>query len=108
MKTSTWFGLLMLLAISVPLRAGDDLCGVKNTAFQANESITYRVYYTLAGVYIAAGEATFTSVLDNLNGKPVYHITGVGKTYSFYDNFFRVRDKYETFIDTGTLQPYKF
>jgi hypothetical protein len=41
-------------------------------------------------------------------GKPVYHITGDGKTYSFYDNFFKVRDKYETFIDTATLQPLRF
>ena len=98
----------LLLTISFPMRAGDEFCGVKNTAFQYNESITYKVFYTLAGVYIGAGEAVFTTSLEKLNGKMVYHITGDGKTYSFYDNFFRVRDKYETFIDTGTLQPYKF
>ena len=108
MKAITWIGLLILTTISFPLHAGDDFCSVRNTAFQANESITYKVYYTLAGVYIAAGEATFTNVIENLNGKPVYHVTGEGKTYSFYDNFFRVRDKYESFIDTATLQPYKF
>ena len=38
----------------------------------------------------------------------MYHIVGDGKTYNFYDNFFKVRDKYETFIDTATLQPLKF
>lgn len=108
MKSITWVGLLLLMTVSVPIRAQNEFCGVKNTSFQANESITYRVYYTLAGVYIAAGEATFICVLDQLNGKPVYHVTGGGKTFSFYDNFFRVRDKYESFIDTGTLQPYKF
>jgi hypothetical protein len=108
MKSVTWIGFLILMAISLPLRAGDDPCSIKNTAFQAGESITYKVYYTLAGVYIAAGEATFSSVIESLNGKPVYHVTGEGKTYSFYDNFFRVRDKYESFIDTATLQPYKF
>ena len=96
------------MIISFPLRAGDDFCSLPNHAFQAGESITYRVYYTLAGVYIAAGEATFTCTLENLNNKPVYHVTGEGKTYSFYDNFFRVRDKYETFIDTSNLQPLKF
>jgi hypothetical protein len=35
-------------------------------------------------------------------------VTGEGKTYSFYDKFYKVRDKYETYIDTSTLQPYKF
>jgi hypothetical protein len=103
-------GLLISICmiISFPLKAGDDFCGLPNHAFQAGESITYRVYYTLAGVYIAAGEATFTCALENLNSKPVYHVTGEGKTYSFYDNFFRVRDKYESFIDTSNLQPLKF
>ncbi|MFI5123866.1 MAG: DUF3108 domain-containing protein [Chitinophagales bacterium] len=108
MKSITWIGLLILLAFSFPLRAGDDSCSIENTAFQAGESITYKVYYTLAGVYIAAGEATFSCAVESLNGKPVYHVTGEGKTYSFYDNFFRVRDKYESFIDTASLQPYKF
>ena len=98
----------LLIAVSLPLRAGDDFCGLPNHAFQAGESITYRVYYTLAGVYIAAGEATFNCTLEDLNGKPVYHVSGEGKTYSFYDNFFKVRDKYESFIDTSNLQPLKF
>ena len=96
---------LLLTSISFPIRAGDDFCGVKNTAFQYNEQLTFRVYYTLWGVYIGAGEANFTTSIEQLNGHTVYHIIGDGKTYSFYDNFFKVRDKYETYIDTGTLQP---
>ncbi len=108
MRTITGVLLSICMIFSFPLRAGDDFCGLPNHAFQPGESITYRVYYTLAGVYIAAGEATFTCILENLNNKPVYHVTGEGKTYSFYDNFFRVRDKYESFIDTSNLQPLKF
>lgn len=97
---------LLLLCCSI-LNAGDEFCGIRNTAFVAGESSTYTVYYTL-GVYIAAGEASFNINLERLNNKPVYHITGEGKTYSFYDSFFKVRDKYETFVDTATLQPMKF
>ena len=108
MKLITGIVMAIFLFMSFPLRAGDDFCGLPNHAFQTGESITYRVYYTLAGVYIAAGEATFTCSLEKLNEKPVYHVTGEGKTYSFYDNFFRVRDKYESFIDTTNLQPLKF
>ena len=43
-----------------------------------------------------------------MNGRPVYHIAGVGKTNPSYDWIYKVRDKYETFIDTGSLQPLKF
>jgi len=101
------FFLIFSLA-SFPIKAGNDFCQIRNTSFQAGESITLKVYYTVAGIYVSAGEAVFTSSLTQFNNKPVYHIVGDGKTYSFYDNFFKVRDKYESYVDTATLQPYKF
>jgi hypothetical protein len=99
---------LLLIVSSFPLRAGNGFCDMRNSAFNAGEIITYKVFYTAAGVYIGAGEATFRSTIETLNNKPVYHVTGEGKTYSFYDNFFKVRDKYESYFDTATLQPYRF
>ena len=100
--------ILLLSGLAFPLRAGEDFCGIHNKAFITGESITYRAYYTLAGVYVAAGEAVFSTALEEIGGKPVYHVTGEGKTYPFYDKFFRVRDKYESFIDTTSMQPLKF
>jgi len=108
MKLYRPFIFLLLVVISFPLRAGDGFCEIRNSAFQDGEVITLKVFYTVAGAYFGAGEATFTTAIEKMGGKPVYHITGDGKTYSFYDNFFKVRDKYETYIDTGTLQPYRF
>ena len=108
MKAIRALFIFLLVAFSFPLQAGESSCALPNHAFQSGESVTYKVYYKVAGVYIGAGEATITCALENLNGTPVYHVTGDGKTYSFYDNFFKVRDKYETFIDTSSLQPLKF
>ncbi|HXB94321.1 MAG TPA: DUF3108 domain-containing protein [Puia sp.] len=83
--------------------------GIRNTAFKAGESLTYKVYYTVAGLHVAAaGEATFNTGLERFQGKDCYHVVAEGKSYPFYDKFYRVRDKYESYIDTGTLQPYKF
>ncbi len=90
-----------------PTSTSSDFCGIKNTAFKAGEVVTMKVYYTL-GAYIAAGEATFTTTLERYNGKPVYHFVGEGKTYSFFDKFFRVRDRYESYVDTASLLPMKF
>ena len=67
-----------------------------------------KVFYNAMGAFIGAGEATFTTSLERFNGKPVYHCVGEGKTYSFFDNFFKVRDRYESYIDTANLVPYKF
>jgi hypothetical protein len=86
----------------------DDFCGMKNTAFQDGEVVTMKVYYSTLGMYVGAGEANFSTSIERFNGKPVYHCIGDGKSYSFFDNFFKVRDKYESYIDTATLLPYKF
>ena len=108
MKLITSIGILLLIVISIPIKAGDEFCGVTNTAFQATESLKYKVYYTVASVYFAAGEATFTCNIEHLGGKVVYHVVGAGQSNSFVDNFFKVRDRYESYIDTATLQPLKF
>jgi hypothetical protein len=86
----------------------DTFCGIKNTSFNAGESITMKVFYNSLGMYIGAGEATFTATLERFNGKTVYHCVGDGKSYSFFDNFFKVRDRYETYIDTANMLPMKF
>jgi len=100
--------LFVLLCTWVRLSAGDDFCGIRNHAFQAGETISFTVFYSVIGLYVNAGTATFTTTLEKIDNKPVYHITGVGSSNPSYDWIFKVRDKYESFIDTGTLQPYKF
>ncbi|MBC8035204.1 MAG: DUF3108 domain-containing protein [Chitinophagaceae bacterium] len=98
----------LLVFTTLHLNAGDDPCSIHNTAYKNTEFINFKVFYTLAGVYIGAGEANFNITLERMNNRPVYHVIGDGKTYSFYDSFFKVRDRYETFIDTATLLPQKF
>jgi hypothetical protein len=87
---------------------GDEFCGIRNTAFQADEKIDYTVFYSVIGIYVNAGNASFTANLENFAGKPVYHVVGLGNSNSSYDWIFKVRDKYESYIDTGNLQPQKF
>ena len=100
--------LLVLSLLSFHSTGQGDFCGIKNTAYKDGEVVTFKVYYSTLGAYIGAGEATFTTTLERFNGKPVYHHVGEGKTYSFFDNFFKVRDRYESYVDTGSLLPYKF
>lgn len=93
-----------------PGKPGNEFCGgIRNTAFQAGEYLRYRVNYGVAGLRLTTGgDASFTTTLEKFQGRDVYHLIGEGKTSSFYDKFFRVRDKYESYVDTATLQPYKF
>lgn len=99
---------ISLLVISVRLCAGDEFCSIRNTAFQNEETINYTIYYTVIGMYVNAGNATFTANIEKLANKPVYHLIGVGSSNPSYDWIFKVRDKYESYIDTANLKPQKF
>ena len=99
---------ILILLFSFTTDDSGESCGVRNTTFKSGEEITMRVYYTTLGMYVGAGEARFTTNLERYNGKPVYHCVGTGTTYPFFDNFFKVRDRYETYIDTATMLPVKF
>lgn len=86
----------------------DEFCGIKNKAFKAGEEISYTVFYNVAGIYVNAGKAVFTNTIEKLNGRTVYHVVGDGKTNPSYEWAYKVRDRYESYIDTTTLQPLKF
>ncbi|MCC6287169.1 MAG: DUF3108 domain-containing protein [Chitinophagaceae bacterium] len=98
----------LLITASIRLNAGADFCGIRNTCFSSGEKIILKVYYNALGIYVDAGTATFTTTLESYNGKPVYHAVGEGFSNSSYDWIFKVRDKYETYMDTATLKPYRF
>ena len=101
--------LIILLSSSITrISAGNSFCGLRNQAFNAGEHLTMVVFYSVAGLYVNAGTATFSTTLERMNNKPVYHVVGTGVTNTKYDWIFKVRDRYETYFDTATLQPYKF
>jgi Protein of unknown function (DUF3108) len=86
----------------------DNFCGIRNTTTQNGEEVSYNIFYSLAGAYVVAGSVTFTNKIEKLNGKTVYHVTGEGGSNSKFDMLYKVRDRYESFIDTATMQPLKF
>jgi len=86
----------------------DEFCGLRNLAFLEGENITFNVFYSVIGLYVNAGSANFTVTAEQLNNKPVYHVVGSGSSNPSYDWIFKVRDRYESYIDTATLQPLKF
>ena len=73
----------------------------KNTSYKDGEKLTFKVYYNLNFVWINAGNAQFNLKSETADGHKVYHITGDGKTAKSYELFFKVNDKYDTYIDVN-------
>lgn len=99
---------LLLALFGFNATAQTDFCGIKNTSFQDGEKLLFKVYYNMGRIWVGAGLATFAVNGETLNNKKVYHITGDGKTLKSYEWFYKVRDRYETFIDQDNMMPVKF
>jgi hypothetical protein len=82
------------------------LRSINNNAFKAGEHLEYRLHY---GV-ISAGTATLEvkKLNQKIAGREVYHVVGTGKSKGAFDWFFKVRDRYETFLDVEGVFPWLF
>ncbi len=79
---------------------------IKNNAFKVGEKLTYRVHYG----WMDAGEAVL-EVKDSekkINGRDLYHIVGKGKSLGTFNWFFKVQDRYETYLDADGIFPWMF
>ena len=81
---------------------------LSQSAFAAGEELTYAMSYTLSFIWTDVGEVHFTATDAAYSGQSALHLKAVGKTYPFYDNFFKVRDVYEAWVQPQTLKPYYF
>lgn len=72
-------------------------------AFKDGEKLTFKVKYGPAYV----GGATFEIKSSSYQGNSVWYISTNARTYPFFDKFFKVRDKVESWWDKDTLLPYK-
>jgi hypothetical protein len=83
-----------------------DLPIARNNAFKEGEILTYRLHYGIMDAGIATLEVK-PSVLE-VSGRKVYHIVGNGYSKGTFDWFYRVRDRYETFLDKDAMVPWMF
>lgn len=84
---------------------------VNNTAFQRGEKISYRVFYDsyLTG-NVNAGVASLEIKNDTevIGGRKTMNIVGLGNTRGAFSWFFRVTNRYETYIDEEAIHPLLF
>lgn len=79
---------------------------LEQSAFKAGEKLRYRMHYGM----VDAGEAVL-EVRNSTRGvlnRDLYHVVGTGKTLPAFDLFFKVRDRYETYIDKDGIFPWIF
>ncbi len=74
-------------------------------AFGAGEWFKFKMSYSN---FLKAGNATLSVKSTTLDDRGVYHVVGKGWTTGMIKWFFKVEDRYETYMDRRTILPYKF
>ncbi len=84
---------------------------VENNCFEVGEKLKYKVYYdSFITGKVNAGTVTLEVKHTNrrFNKREVYHIVGIGKSNPAFDTFFKVRDRFESFMDKEALVSHHF
>ncbi|RVU01877.1 DUF3108 domain-containing protein [Mucilaginibacter limnophilus] len=77
---------------------------VDNPVFGAGEQLSYKLKY---GIFTAAeANLRVQESATKFGGKPALQIVAEGKTAGTFDVFYKVRNRYDSYIDKSTLLPY--
>lgn len=98
--------LLLLVYVSSALHAQSAYRKLNNEAFKRGEKLTYRIHYGFIDAAIATIEITEEN--KKFGDRNTLHVVGIGKSKGSFDFFFKIRDRYETYIDEEALIPWFF
>jgi hypothetical protein len=96
--------LLAVACCCFNILSAQELNKTTDVAFKAGEKLSYKMKYG----FFTAAEANIR-VEDSpvqFNNQPAYHIIAEGKTAGTFDVFYKVRNRYESYVDKNTLLPY--
>ena len=98
--------LMLIISFSfVEAQKKDEFRKHDNNAFREGEKLTFEVKYG----FVTAGIASFEiPAIKKISGRNAYHVTFEVNTVPTFDNFFKVRDRYETYIDVEGIFPWRF
>ncbi|MBK6914638.1 MAG: DUF3108 domain-containing protein [Ignavibacteriales bacterium] len=82
-----------------------DFRKLENHAFKEGEKLTFDVKYG----FVTAGIATMEiPEIKKISGRNTYHVTFEVNTVPSFDWVYKVRDRYETYLDVEGIFPWRF
>jgi hypothetical protein len=91
--------------------SAQELKTVNNESFTYGEKLTFKVYYdsfVTGKVTAGTGSLEVGSEMVDVSGRKAYHIVGEGKSKGAFNLFFKVNDRFESWVDEEYLVPWRF
>jgi hypothetical protein len=95
--------LIMVLVVVSGFVAKDSMRSVPNESFSTGEILKYKVRY--GPIHAAEAVVDISPGLHRINDRPCYKATVYGKTNSSFDLFVKIRDTWQSYIDTAAILP---
>jgi hypothetical protein len=105
---SRWLILLVMMWLSHAVAGQKQDCNIQKFSFQPGEEARYRISYNWFVLWTEVGEVWFSANESRVLDIPCLHLLAVGATYKSWDWFFKVRDRYESWVYPGSLKPIAF
>ena len=84
---------------------GDEFRTIENNAFKEGEKLTFKLNYG----FVTAGIAIMQIPrIRRLSGRKVYHVMFEVNSVPSFDWIYKVRDRYETYLDVEGIFPWRF
>ncbi|KAB2845987.1 MAG: DUF3108 domain-containing protein [Melioribacteraceae bacterium] len=97
--------LFLIITAEVFAQVKTEFRKIKNEAFIVGEKLTFDVKYG----FVTAGVAEMAiPKMKRISGRDAYHVTFQVNSLPSLDHLYRVRDRYETYIDKEGLFPWRF
>ncbi|WP_452223550.1 DUF3108 domain-containing protein [Lacinutrix chionoecetis] len=80
----------------------------QNNAFQAGEKLTFTAGYNMSGLMTDFAQITMQTSEVKTSSSTLLRLKCNATTYSKWDNFFKIRDLYESYVNPKTLTPYLY
>ena len=100
--------ILLFLILIVYNCSSQENCISKSFPFKGGEEVIYNIEYLMGKTWVTAGKARFIVKDSIYKNENCYYVEGKGRTLKNYDWFFKVRDKYASFISKKTMLPIHF
>lgn len=94
-----FFYMILLLSLTV---------NAQNNAIAAGEKLTYTASYTMSGILTDIAELTMETSAVKTSKATLLRLKCTAVTYSKWDNFFKIRDLYESYVNPNSIVPYLY
>ncbi|PWH82715.1 DUF3108 domain-containing protein [Algibacter marinivivus] len=95
-----FFSLLFLSSVTI--------INAQNNAVGFGEKLTYTASYNMSGILNDLAEVTMETSAVKTSKATLLRLKCKATTYSKWDNFFKIRDLYESYVSPKTLKPYLY